>query len=440
MLHSAPATAELYQDEEAFTFLMESIQSEDDLWVWVDYMSTLALDAGGFGDEEATAMLPPSALWLVGEGALVPYAHALTPRQMVAKKLATALRRLSRSVENPKEFTPVLKELLQAMKNESGAVKKLLADGTFLKGAMAFGAAKIRHFITSSKNWRVRREVVLFAVLYLVEQKAEGKLTVDNAKFATLLADIVSGFPYKQHGAIFQVTEMMIYQILANYGPEPKLKIVGIDMERQAYRLDSVGGGVVGRDGKAYKRRVDIVLKSSQGKEQWVELKSLAGPFKANWFESRLSAKEKSEDANDETRDYYRQFFHDLRLNEGFINADNLSKITGGDEFHMGNAGFFWYFQDFKQTPTSSMPPKVTDEALARKEFCKLPRGLGDIEGFYRHNLSLSVKAAGTKCKVVVNTSVSLRDTKSYFEQYLLEYAKELDIQDFVDIVKSIGD
>ncbi len=40
----------------------------------------------------------------------------------------------------------------------------------------------------------------------------------------------------------------------------------------------------------------------------------------------------------------------------------------------------------------------------------------------------------------MVTPSVSLRDTKSYFEEYLVTYADQLDIKDFINIVKNIGE
>ena len=431
---------EIYQDDEAFSFLMNSIQSEDDFWVWVDYLAALALNAGGFGEETASIAVPNNASWLVNNSSLVPYAYALTPRQKVAADLTKALRRLSKSIKTPKAFTPTLKEVLKEMKNEGAAVKKLIADGTFLNGAMAFGAAKIRHFFTSSKNWRVRREVVLFAVLYLSEQKAAGKLKVDDGKFASLLADLISGFTYKQHGAIFQLVEMMIYQIKANYGPSPRMQIVGIDEVRQAYRLANTPAGAARDSGKPYMRRVDIVLApdGDKAKEQWVELKSLAGPFSASWFDNDLSKASSSEDSDDESRGYYRQFFHDMRLNQKLVNSKNLGLITAAT--HQGNSVFFWYFQDFKQTPTASKPPTKTDEGVAQKEFCTLPRGLGDPTGFYKQNFSQSAKLTAKECQAMVKLSVSLRDTKSYFEEYLVAYADQLDINDFITIVKQIAD
>nr|WP_298166381.1 Ig-like domain-containing protein [uncultured Pseudomonas sp.] len=432
---------ELYQDDEAFSFLMNAIQSEDDFWVWVDYLAELALDAGGFGEETASIIVPKNASWLVTNSGLVPYAYALTPRQKVAADLTKALRRMSKSIKTPKEFTPVLKEVLKEIKNEGKGVKKLMADGTFLNGAMAFGAAKIRHFFTSSKNWRVRREVVLFAVLYLSEQQAAGKLKIDKSKFASLLADLISGFPYKQHGAIFQLAEMLIYQIKANHGPSPRMQIVGIDEVRQAYRLAHTIAGPARDSDKPYKRRVDIVLApdGDKTKEQWVELKSLAGPFSASWFDSDVNKVGSADDTNDEARGYYRQFFHDLRLNQKLMNSKNLDLIVG-DPKHNGNSVFFWYFQDFKQTPTASKPPTKTDEGTAQKEFCALPRGLGDTTGFYKENFSQPAKATARECQVMVKLSISLRDTKSYFEEYLVTYADQLDIKDFISIVKNIAE
>ncbi|WP_070884417.1 Ig-like domain-containing protein [Pseudomonas argentinensis] len=437
---------ELYQDEESFSFMMNAIQSEDDLWVWVDYLSQLAQDAGGFGEETASIMVPKNASWLVNNSGLVPYAYALTPRQKVAADLTKALRRLSKSIKNPKEFTPALKEVLKEMKNEGAAVKKLMTDGTFLNGAMALGAAKIRHFFTSSKNWRVRREVVLFAVLYLSEEQAAGRLNIDKSKFASLLADLISGFAYKQHGAIFQLVQMMGYQIKANYGPAPKMQIVGIDEVRQAYRLADLPGVGPARDSdQPYKRRIDIVLApdGDKTKEQWVELKSLAGPFSASWFDSDVNKSGNADDTNDEARGYYRQFFHDLRLNQKLVNTNNLGLIVGQDGQvlkHQGNSVFFWYFQDFKQTPTSSKSPTKADEAIAQKAFCALPRGLGDATGFYKQNFAQSAKVTARECQAIVKLSVSLRDTKSYFEEYLVTYADQLDIKDFINIVKNIGE
>ncbi|PAU65359.1 LamG domain-containing protein, partial [Pseudomonas indica] len=427
----------LYEEPEAFDFLMGAIQSEDDLWVWAEYLATLAADAGGFGEEEV-AMLNQPATWLVGNEGLVPYAHAaMTPRREVAQKLAKALSRVSRSVKDPKKFTPALKELLIVMKEQQGPIRKFLTNGAFLKSAMVMGAAKVRHFITSSKNWRVRREVIIFAVMYLSEEIAAGRLKIGEDKFSGLLADVISGRSYVQHGAIFQIAELLGYQLGAQFANGPE--IFGIDTERQAFRLmyNRSSRSVETGGDKPYRRRVDIVLRNASGEEEWVELKSLSGPFKKQWFESRLTAKEKEQDSEG-ARDYYRQFFHDLRLNKKFVNENNLGDITGRQ--HQGNALFRWHFQDFKTKAASSVSPTKQDESLAQRLFCDKPSGLGDMVDFYKQNLAYDAGVTKRLCKSYVGTGVTLRDTKSYFEEYLVRYAKDLDIEDFIQIAREVGE
>ena len=434
---------ELYQDDEAFSFLMNAIQSEDDFWVWVSYLSELALDAGGFGAETASLMVPENASWLVNNSGMVPYAYALTPRQKVAADLTKSLRRLSKSVKTPKEFTPVLKEVLREMKKEGATVKKLIANGTFLNGAMAFGHAKIQHFFTSSRYWRIRREVVLFAILYISERmsdKGPDGLKLDPSKYASLLADIISSRPEKQHGAIFQIVEMMVYDIEGRYGSE-KFTLLAIDAERPAFRVD--GKGNKGKTDKPYKRRVDIILKfekkagakKDESNEEWIELKSIAGPYNAGWFKNRLDAKERTEDS-DESRDYYRQFFHDIRMNDAYISGYKEEIIAKGSS---GNSKFSWHFQTFSKTKTASKP--LTDDNIdsARKEFCKLPAGLGNVSDFYKGNFSVKQSEYTDKCKDTVRLQVSKRDAANYLQEYLVRYADKLDIKDFIEIVKKIG-
>lgn len=426
---------ELYQDDEAFSFLMNAIQSEDDFWVWVDYLAELALDAGGFGEETASIMVPKNASWLVSNSGFVPYAYALTPRQQVAKGVIKTMRSLGGSIKDPKTFTPALKAMLKEMKNESRDVKKLIANGTFLRGMKAMGAAKLNHFFKSSKNWRVRREVVLFAVMYVSEQYATNKLKIDERTYATLMADIVSSRPGTQHGALFQVVEMMVYMVEGEYGPE-KFRVLDIDAERPAYRVSAKGE----REGKPYKRRVDIVLQFDRGgkkEEEWIELKSLAGPYSPAWFVGTLDAKEKVEDLDDEARGYYRQFFHDIRLNDTYINKNYKSRILEANT--SGNSLFFWHFQTFKPR-TGSTPLSNANIKDARDELCKLPSGIGNLTEFYKGNFSMPEAAYTKACKVTAFKQVSNRDASSYFKDYLVRYADNLDIKEFVELVKSIAE
>lgn len=59
---------------------------------------------------------------------------------------------------------------------------------------------------------------------------------------------------------------------------------------------------------------------------------------------------------------------------------------------------------------------------------------------FYKRNMAHSAGTTEKLCKAYVKGGVTLRDTKSYFEDYLIRYAKDLDIEDFIEIAKEIGE
>lgn len=65
---------------------------------------------------------------------------------------------------------------------------------------------------------------------------------------------------------------------------------------------------------------------------------------------------------------------------------------------------------------------------------------MSDIVDFYKQNLAHNAGATEKLCKAYVGTGVTLRDTKSYFEEYLVRYAKDLDIEDFIEIAREVGE
>jgi len=58
----------------------------------------------------------------------------------------------------------------------------------------------------------------------------------------------------------------------------------------------------------------------------------------------------------------------------------------------------------------------------------------------YKQSFAQSAEVIARVYQIMVKLSVSLRDTKSYFEEYLVTYADQLDIKDFINIVKNIGE
>lgn len=139
---------------------------------------------------------------------------------------------------------------------------------------------------------------------------------------------------------------------------------------------------------------------------------------------------------SDADRSYFRQFFHDMRLNEKFIKLDAINVIVPTDGAI--NKKYTWYFQDFK-TSTSSKSPVAADEKLARAEFCKAPNVAGSAKLLYKYNFNAGPKSVQNNC-IAKADNISLRDTKSYFEDILVKYADKLDVKDMIDIARELSD
>lgn len=123
-------------------------------------------------------------------------------------------------------------------------------------------------------------------------------------------------------------------------------------------------------------------------------------------------------------------------MNDAYISGYKEEIIAKGSS---GNSKFSWHFQTFSKTKTASKP--LTDDNIdsARKEFCKLPAGLGNVSDFYKGNFSVKQSEYTDKCKDTVRLQVSKRDAANYLQEYLVRYADKLDIKDFIEIVKKIG-
>lgn len=197
--------------------------------------------------------------------------------------------------------------------------------------------------------------------------------------------------------------------------------VAGIELERPGYTIvNSL------ESGKAYKRKIDIVLQTEDG-EHWVETKSVAGPFRESWFRNRLEPKRKSDDRR--YRGYFRQHFHDMRLNTDYINAKNRNKIlSDGAE----NAKFSWYFHAFKAK--HGRPPTKRDVSNASDWLCRTPR-VDRVDKYFEENLSSGKGIIKQKCKA--SNAVERRDTTNYVVDLLLAFASpdQLDIESYADTV-----
>src|SRR5690606_21627524 len=183
------------------------------------------------------------------------------------------------------------------------------------------------------------------------------------------------------------------------------------------------------------------VLDSGDGGETWVETKSVAGPFRNQWFTPTLTGAKSSTgfyDA-DANRAYYRQFFHDMRLNRSIISQENLGGILGGAG--KSNHQYRWYFHEFKDT-SGSKSPAAGDITKARGLLCAKPN-ISNIKRVYELNFNGTATSVQNQCnndaQDLLRGTIVLRNTRSYFPEILERYASKLDIEDMVEIARTIG-
>ncbi|MDE1462690.1 Ig-like domain-containing protein [Spartinivicinus poritis] len=425
---------ELYQDPEVFEFMMNAIESEDDLWVWINFIATVVEVKGGLNELanidtiKTDSSLPLS--WVFSQA----YAADKKSRKLVGQDAIKILKIVEKNVKNPKKFTNGLKQFLDEVADSANAKwKPVVKSGNALRYLTTLGGQKIREFLRNSHTWRVNRWVVLASLVYLAEEQQAGRLGIDKEQWAALSADVFSGWALRRHGAMFQLSQIAYYHLHNQYAEG--VKILGIEVVRPGYLLVN-GERLLGSE--PYKRRIDIVLDDGEGGEHWIETKSLAGPYLRTWFEQKLEVKSKAEGnplfEEGKYRSYFRQFFHDMRLNKAFINNKNKSKII--DHRGKSNGKYSWYFHDFK-TLTSSKPPTTADIKIARNELCE-PPNVRSKEKVYQSNLNGTIASVKLLCKAKANNIVR-RNTKDYFAELLEKYASQLEIQDVIKIAREIG-
>lgn len=289
--------------------------------------------------------------------------------------------------------------------------KIALECGTAVRYLAAIGGAKVAQFARNSRNWRINRWFVLFAVTYLAEEYEEGRLVVgDERKLLSLIAAVFSNDKNEANGAIFQLSQVTYYHAmsqLVNNAP----KVLGIEQERPAYELIK---GV--RTGTAYKRRVDVIIEA-EGGEEWIETKSLS---------KSTFSKTKFRNVPSDKKSYYRQFFHDLRLNDALItsNADNRDRIIPASERMNGNKTYSWFFQQWRESPNKGIPPSSTEETHAQEWLCAKPN-ISHIKNYYTDNLANNPDVTKSLCRSTRQARIKLRDTESYVTEILLRLIRE---------------
>ncbi len=410
---------ELFEDPEVFEFIMNAIESEDDLWVWVEYIAEVANLEGGL---DLASLNSSNSQLMIAENPvtwLVPNAHAGLPR--IVAKILEQIRSLVRRVPLGKAKT--VTEAMRVLRNHPTLFKIALKSVAMLRFFGVVGVAKIGSFIRNSRNWRINRWFVLFSAAYLLEEDAADRLPAAVAdRLAGLLSITFSNSRNNASGAMFQLSQVAYFHAKNQIsGSEPA--VLAIEQPRPAFRL--VNGEAVGTP---YGRRVDIILQEGDG-ENWLEVKSYVKSsfqFSPKPFVSRTTP--------------YKEFFHDLRLNKDIINTDNKGKILTGKNDSKENDLYTWYFHQFSRGPDKANAPKKREEDKAQERLCAIPKSIpGGVSPFYDDHMKDDEKGTKRSCDRTSSTRIQLRDTETYITEIVRGLvSKDAALREFADVVDAI--
>ncbi|WP_147361096.1 hypothetical protein [Colwellia sp. RSH04] len=134
----------------------------------------------------------------------------------------------------------------------------------------------------------------------------------------------------------------------------------------------------------------------------------------------------------------YREFFHDMRLNSGFINVLNKDAILSAPN-STENQQVTWYFHEYKTPKGTANLAKAPDKARLKQVqgwLCATPEGEG--KRYIKDNFAFGTSSAlQQKCAGLTKDRVMLRNTYSYFKQ-LLEYVGSDEALEFYEDLKNI--
>jgi hypothetical protein len=411
---------ELYEEPEIFEFMMNAIETEDDLWTWVDYISEVVKVEGGLdtlasynGDlyNSTNMQLAVNPLSFV-----VNNAYAKSTKN-ITDKLIPRIKALTKSfdLKDAKQVTGALRSIAK-----DPQLKTIIASGTSaLRFFTAVGAGKIAKFIRDGKKWRVNRMLVLFSMIYLIEEyeSDDKRLNLSSdSQITALISNLFSKNISNMNGAVFQIVQTAYFHARHQTAPSVWPKVTGIDVVRSAHYLKN---GL--RVGNAYDRQIDIVLEypDENKTEEWVEIKSYSGSTMSSSITKSGKKSKVFGKAN-----IYREFFHDFRLNDEFITTTPSDKdeiLNVEQRVAKTNQIFTWYFQDFttpKGAGNAGVAPTKTRLNTLKKKLCRKPTDVREKD--YRYNFKYATsKAVQNNCTNKVATQVELRNTKSYFTEVL---------------------
>ncbi len=399
--------ADMIGDDEARAGLMaivKSIQSDDDFFAWLDYLS---LPADGWdGDEE-----PPE----VGLTAQVDYqqdnyfsplngvmgvAYANkkkgTPKKKVdGKEFAKDVNDITKQFKNELQKDPqILSKLAKAFGSRKGelptaAFRRILFNKTALKSGVGVitysGARYLRHLISNKIRSQRVSGLTLTAVIAYLESRMSpvcsdipGCQSLDYNeipdRIRSLYSTALSGFstgenPYFDrwgNGSTFELMMIAVKQVDFELGKGGKIRWVN---KTENIRLHTLNNSkTVLRDMGTMRRDPDIIVESCDASEPpvWVELKSFASPYLPVAF--RPWYYDKHKDNIKGSSNFMKEFFLDR-----VASTHNL--LPGFRKYGNGNVKLAtkaeWWMQVFKTKQNKKNTGKL-EQSYTKADNAKL--------------------------------------------------------------------
>ena len=374
------------------------------------------VDAFSSGDE--TAQLPLSFLFAEAHAQRLPIGRVSL--QALKRKLLTLMRKVKKG--SHVKVPAALKAIREELQLPSGAaLRKMAFKPEFLiamTGVFArSGMRNMRNFLKGKTNARYSPATILGTIAYIEWEAACGRALEEEKDPASVLepaesvrlecngigfdktairaplhqiyakafADVASGNLEEEtpgsspnsaqfvnlkggaHGAFFHLNQLAYFQVLHRFAGGRKVK--GIERGRWLwfYRdeddLDDYGAATTTDKFKPYRKNlrfVDIVLEESDGRETWVELKSLqaASPQKreeflpSSWPIDRWNIAYGS--SNGKKSDYNRQYLLDQtagKVKHARLTKAETEMLTEQEDENAPvsvSNNYQWRFQKFK--------------------------------------------------------------------------------------------
>ncbi len=370
--------AEMTQHPEAIEFMIEAIQSTDDLWVWINYLNLPINGWEGDGPPPQVAQLVSDDVSHTKVGSASSLLGFFFRQAEAAPKprgkrrnggdfglvLKNTVKRLS-GIVTPPQFTDGIRVLESTVRSGVGVgLRTLTQSGSIMTGTAILARhsqARFKRYLSGKTDARIPAPMFLTMVSYLEREMSVGYLSqlpdaahierqirISYVKaMAPVVAPVLNRFVEGgSHGAMFELAALAYYTAVQEVQSFQRVRWVRFFLdEREKNDSDTVV-----KSSHKRKRTVDIILKGDDESEVWIELKSLARKTLKDPYLSAIDGfktwgAKLNENAEYKNIRYHKQFSVDRATLNG---NSQLPKYQNENQPFVNVSDFQWLFHEFR--------------------------------------------------------------------------------------------